>query len=468
MAWDFFLFLAAYLVILLCVGLFFAKGIKSLEGFFLASRSLSGFWVFLTLVASWVGATSLLVSVDEAYREGVSSFWVMGLPALLTVLVFFLFLARPIRQLNILTLPDLVELRYGRTVRHLASLLIIWYMILLASSQMVALGSFLKVFLHMSYFSCLLVGTVIVLVYSVFGGFFSVVFTDGIQFFFLSGGICGLFFFLGRSATIHEVSQKVHTLDGIDYFSFFANIKENSLIALSFSLAWIISPIAWQRIQAAKSVKSARTGLAATFVMLFLIFGMIIGIGLFSRVLLSGEETAGPVLSAIIATKAGKLLGGILFVAVVAAIMSTMDTALNTGAMSLTHDVCFQLFPQRSSSHVILASRIATVSVAALAFLVATRFQSILKTLGLASEIMAVGFFIPGISMIFLKRKWPAAGLLSLILGGGFAIVGFFREIGLLAFRWPSWPFSVPYGFAVGLTGFFLGMLIDRKIRTSR
>jgi SSS family solute:Na+ symporter len=183
-------------------------------------------------------------------------------------------------------------------------------------------------------------------------------------------------------------------------------------------------------------VKSARKGLAATFVMLFLIFGMIIGIGLFSRVLLSGEETAGPVLSAIIATKAGKLLGGILFVAVVAAIMSTMDTALNTGAMSLTHDVCFQLFPQRSSSHVILASRIATVSVAALAFLVATRFQSILKTLGLASEIMAVGFFIPGISMIFLKRKWPAAGLLSLILGGGFAIVGFFREIGLLASLW--------------------------------
>jgi SSS family solute:Na+ symporter len=467
MALDYFLFLTAYLVILLCVGLVFAKGMKSLEDFFLASRDLSGFWIFLTLVASWIGATSLLVSVDEAYREGVSSFWVMGLPALLTVLIFFLFLARPIRQLSILTLPDLVELRYGRTVRHLASVLIIWYMILLASSQMVALGNFLQVFLHTSYFSCLVVGTIVVIIYSVFGGFFSVVFTDGIQFFFLAGGICGLFFFLVQSSTVHEVSQAVHALDGIDYFSFFPNIKKNSLIALSFILAWVVSPIAWQRIQAARSVKSARQGLAATSITLFLMYGIIVGIGLLSLPLLSGDQIGGPVLSVIITTKTGKFLGGILFVAVVAAIMSTMDTAMNTGAMSMTHDVCFQLFPQKSAGHVLLISRIATFIVAALALLVATQFQSILKTLGLASEIMAMGFFIPGVSMIFLKKKWPSAGFLSLVLGGGFALVGFFCEIGLLALRWPAWPFSLPYGLALSLIGFLFGMFIDRNLGTS-
>jgi len=218
MALDYFLFLIAYLVILLIVGLVFTKRMRNLEDFFLASRDLSGSWVFLTLVASWIGATSLLVSVDEAYRDGVSSFWVMGVPALLTVLIFFLFLARPIRQLSILTLPDLVELRYGRTVRHLASLLIIWYMILLASSQMVALGNFLQVFLHTSYISCLMIGTIVVLFYSVLGGFSSVVFTDGLQFLFLTGGIFGLFIFLVQSSTIPDVSQAIQTFDKLDYF----------------------------------------------------------------------------------------------------------------------------------------------------------------------------------------------------------------------------------------------------------
>ncbi len=463
MTLEYFLFLAAYLVILLCVGLIFTKRMRNLEDFFLASRDLSGSWIFLTLVASWIGATSILVSVDEAYRVGISSFWVMGVPALMTVLIFFVFLASPIRQLSILTLPDLVELRYGRIVRHLSSLLIIWYMILLASSQMVALGAFLQVFLHRSYFTCLAIGTVVVLIYSVFGGFFSVVFTDGVQFFFLVAGICGLFFFLSQSTTIQEVSQAVQTFERTDYFSFFSNIGKNSLIALSFILAWVVSPITWQRIQAARSIKSARQGLAAAGVILFLLYGIIVGIGLLSLPAVSIDETGGPVLSAIIAAKTGKFLGGILFVAVIAAIMSTMDTALNTGAFSITHDVCFQLLPRKKNRHVLLISRISTVFVAALAFLVATRFQSILKTLGLASEIMAVGFFVPGVSMIFLKKKWPSAGFMSLLLGSGFALVGFFCEVGIFAFHWPAWPFSVPYGLGLSLIGFLLGMVIDKS-----
>ncbi|UCE42220.1 MAG: sodium:solute symporter family protein [Candidatus Aminicenantes bacterium] len=463
MALDYFLFLAAYLAILLSVGLAFTKRMSSLEDFFLASRDLSGSWIFLTLVASWLGATSFLVSVDSAYQEGVSSLWVMGVPALLTVLIFFLFLARPIRNLSILTLPDLVELRYGRPVRHLASVLIIWYMILLAASQMVALGNFLQVFLQTSYFSCLMIGTVVVLIYSVLGGFFSVVFTDGIQFFFLFGGIFGLFIYLVSSSTFQDVSQTIQNSGRLDYFSFFADFKTNSLITLSFVLAWVVSPIVWQRIQAARSVKIARQGLAATSIALFLIYGIFVIIGLLSLPLVSVSETGGPVLSAIIATKTGKILGGILFVAVVAAIMSTMDTGVNTGAMSMTHDVYFQLFPSKRDDHVLLVSRISTLVVAALAFLVATQFQSILKTLGLASEIMAVGFFIPGVSMIFLKKKWPSAGFLSLVLGGGFALVGFFCEIGILALRWPAWPFSVPYGLALSLAGFILGILIDKS-----
>lgn len=466
MALDYFLFLSGYLVILLLAGVVFAKKIKSLEDFFLASRNLSAPWVFLTLVASWIGATSILVSVDMAYREGVSSFWVMGVPALLTVLIFVFLLARPIRKLPILTLPDLVELRYGRSVRHMASLLIIWYMIVLASSQMVALGKFLQVFLQTSYISCLAIGTIVVIIYSVFGGFFSVVFTDGIQFFFLAGGLCSLFFFLEQSSTFGELSRAAQTLEGVDYFSFFSNVKQNSLIALSFILAWLVSPIVWQRIQASKRVKTARQGLLATAIMLFLMYGIIVGIGLLSLPIVSANESGGPVLSTLIATKTGKFLGGILFVAVMAAIMSTMDTAVNTGALSLTHDVFFRLFSLKRSGHVLLLSRISTLVIAALAFLVATQFQSILKTLGLASEIMAVGFFVPGVSMIFLKKKWPTAGFLSLVLGGGFALVGFLCEAGPLALRWPAWPFSLPYGLSLSISGFLLGMLID-KLGTS-
>ncbi|MEE9390536.1 MAG: hypothetical protein V3U91_04770, partial [Candidatus Aminicenantaceae bacterium] len=134
---------------------------KSLEDFFLASRNLPVSLVYLSLCASWFGATSILVSTDEAFAHGISAFWVMGIPATLTVLLLAFFLARPIRQLPIVTLPDLVELRYGRLVRHLASLLIVWYMVVLASSQMVAIGNLLKTFLGSSYILSLSLGVLV-------------------------------------------------------------------------------------------------------------------------------------------------------------------------------------------------------------------------------------------------------------------------------------------------------------------
>lgn len=459
---NYIVFLLVYCVVLLCVGILFSKRMKSLEDFFLASRNLPASWIFLSLSASWIGATSILVTVDEAYKDGVSSFWIIGLPAVLTVALFALFLAHPIRRLPILTLPDLVEMRYGRTVRHLASVLIVWYMILLASAQMVALGNFLKIFLSASYFTCLALGTGVVLIYSVFGGFISVVFTDGLQFFLLVAGTGGFFILLAQSSTVQRVAQAAAGLEKLDYFNFFYNLKKNFLIALSFTLAWIISPIVWQRIQSARSIRSAQYGLLAAAVALFCFFGVIVGIGLFSLPFFQPGKWEGPLLSWIISTKTGFFLGGLLFVAVVAAIMSTMDTAINTGALSMTHDVYFQILPQSKRSYVVSISRISTILVAALAFLVATRFQNILKTLGLASEIMAEGLFVPGLAMLFLRKRWPAAGFLSLVAGGGYALVGFLCAVKLLVWDWPTWPYSVPYGLAMSLAGFTAGMLIDK------
>jgi SSS family solute:Na+ symporter len=458
----YFFFLAVYSILLLGVGVAFSKRMRNLEDFFLAARDLSASWVFLSLAASWVGATSIIVSIDEAYTRGLSSFWIMGVPAVLTVLFFMLFLARPIRELPILTLPDLVERRYGRTVRHLASLLIVWYMTLLAASQMVALGNFLQSFFHTSYFYCLIAGTVVVIVYSVSGGFRAVVFTDGVQFFFLAAGIFGLFFFLAHSTRIQDVLQVSRFLEKPDYFSFLSDIKRNVLVAFSFVLAWLVSPIAWQRIQSARSVRKARQGLLAAAAALFLIYGLLVAIGILALPRLAPEEITGSVLSSIIVHKAGMFLGGVLFVSVMAAIMSTMDTAINTGALSFTHDVYFQLVPTKRMEQVVAMSRISTVIIATVAFMVATMFQDILKTLGLASEIMAEGLFIPGVCMIFLKKKWPSAGLLSLVLGGGFALIGFFSEIGIVSIGWPEWPYSVPYGLALSTIGFLFGMLIDR------
>jgi SSS family solute:Na+ symporter len=457
---EFLAFFLAYLVLLLILSFVFSRRMKNVEDFFLASRRLPASLVFLSLAASWLGAASILVSTDEAYSVGLSAFWVMGVPAVLTVLVFYFFLARPIRDMPFVSLPDLVEMRYGRSVRHLASVLIIWYMILLAASQMVAVGNFIESFLGTSYFYGLLLGTAVVFVYSIFGGFFSVVVTDGFQFFLL---ITGLFclggFLLGRTNWA-EVSVISSELGKSLYFSFFSDIERNGLMVLSFTLAWIISPIAWQRIQAAKTVKIAKTGLLAAGGTFFLAFWGIIGIGMLCLPLFPSGQQGGPLLAALIMTETGLALGAFLFVAIVAAIMSTMDTAINTGALSLVRDVHQQIFPS-CRMNIITVSRLATVAVGLLAFLVATKLQAILETLGLASEIMAEGLFIPGIAMLFFRKPRPTAGLLALMFGGGYSLLGFLCQTDVVSISWPAWPYSVPLGLGICLVGFAAGWFID-------
>lgn len=454
--------LVFYIALLLLLSFFYSRKMSNLEDFFLASRNLSSPLVYASLVASWFGATSMLVATDEAYSQGVSSFWIMGVPAMLTVLLLGFIFARPIRRLPFVSLPDLFELRYGRLVRHLASLLIIWYMVLLASSQMVAVGNFLESLLGTSYFYSLCLGVGIVLLYSTLGGFFSVVVTDGLQFILLVAGILGLFFFLGHTSSIEEISLTASQLGKANYFSIFFEMEEKLLIVFSFTLAWIISPIAWQRIQAARTEKAAKRALFFSSGTFLLFYGILVFIGILSLPLFLSESLKGPLVSVIISSKTGVFLSGLLFVAIVAAIMSTMDTAINTGALSLTRDVFQQVFTSSPERGVILASRISTLVVGALAFAVALKLQSILRTLGLASEIMAAGLFIPGMAMIFLRKKRPKAGLLGLLLGGGFSLLGFLCEVSILPFSWPSWPYSVPYGVGLSLVGFCIGAVIDK------
>lgn len=443
---------------------------KSLEDFFLASRSLPASLVFLSLTASWFGATSILVTTDEAFRVGLSAFWLVGLPAVVTVLIFAMGLAGLIRRLEILSLPDLVEMRYGKTVRHLAAFLIFWYMAVLASSQMVALGQFIKPFLRLPYLWSLVFATGAVLVYLVAGGLLSVVATDVFQCFLLGGGVFGLAIYLVRRSSGASLLLSGPGGRG-EYLNLFSDLKFNALVAISFILAWTVSPIVWQRIQAARTVKMARLGLLAAAGTFIILYGAVVFIGLLARPIMASRQFSQPLISEIISSDLRLWAGGLLFVAVVAAILSTMDTAINTGALTLTRDIFLRICHPGWNAKLtpVMAGRAATILAALLAFLVATQFRSILKTLGLSSEIMAEGLFVPGMAMLWLRDRRPWAGGLSLALGGGFALAGFLSVLKVLPFRLPPWPYSVPYGVALSLGGFAIGYFVDSvRLRRSK
>lgn len=447
-----------FLVLVLAVNLVFRKRARTFQDFFFAPGGLRAPLLALSLSAAWFGATSILVSMDEAYSRGVAAFWIIGMPAVLTILVLWLLAGKAVR-FPTLTLPEQAEARYGRLVRRMVAVLIYWYMVVFAASQLVALGRFLETFLGAPYLACLGAAALTVLLYAALGGFFSVAVTESFQFFVLLAGICGLAVFLLGRADFAGVKITTARLGISGYFDFFSDGGRSILTCLSFLLAWIVSPIAWQRIRSARSVRDARRGLAATVPIFLILYGLVVLAGMLSLPLLGIPSLEGSLIPALISTKTGPLLGVLLFTAVLAAIVSTLDAGVNTGALTLARDIFPSLIGPGKNG--LAMSRLATVLTMVLAFLTATRFTSILGTIGLASEIMAEGLFLPGAAMFILKRRLPAAGLLSLSFGGGFALAGFLSEAGFWRLGLPAWPFSLPAGLGLSAAGFALGAAWD-------
>lgn len=465
-----------YAAVLLAVGLRFREKVSGLDAFFLASRRVGAARIAFSLCASWIGAASLLVSTDEAFAGGISAYWVIGLPAVVTLLGL-VFLVRPIRALAGETISDRMEACYGRAARAVTTILIVWYMMALAGSQLVAAGEFVRGVLGVPYFAGLAGAAAVLIIYSWAGGFAAVVRTHTLQFFLLLLGVAALLVSLISPGAWEAVGTTASALGKTGYFRFFSGAGRNALIALSFVLAWTISPIAWQRMQAAKSEDGARRGLAGAAGVLALFYAGIVGAGMLFLPMFRGSAPGGPLIAAYIDGKASGALGGLLFVTVLAAIFSTADAAVNTGAFSLTADL-FSYAKQkgdaekqgsptvRDSQEIDklswAAPRVATLVVGGGAFLVAARFQDILRTLGLASKIMAEGLFVPGMAALLWRRRAPLAGLLSLAAGGGYALLGFLDEAGLRIVDVPPWPGSLLPGVGLSIAGFVVGFALER------
>jgi len=463
---GFLLAVAAYGAALLLAGLGFRRRPASLDSFFLASRSLGGGRVAFSLCAAWIGAASLLVSTDEACRDGARAIWIIGVPAVVTLLLLA-GLVRPIRSVAGLTPSELMRERYGRTAGALTTVLVVWYMTVLAASQMVAAGPFLAAFLGLGPVPSLILAAGLVMAYSAAGGLQAVARTHVLQFALLVAGVTGMIVTLASRTSWGAVRTAAAGAGRLAFFDPLSGGDRNILIALSFVLAWTISPIAWQRLQAARSAKAARAGAGAAALLLGLFYAAIVLAGMLFLPQYPGGGAGTPLVTRFVAAEGGSFLAGLVFVTVLAAIFSTMDAALNAGAFTLTKDLIGRDSGSNPGRGPLALGRLTTAGLTLAALLIAARLGDVLRTLGLASSIMAEGLLVPGLAALFLKKRAPLAGLLGLAVGGGYAVVSFLGDAGLRLLPLPPWPRSVPLGMALGSAGFVAGLLFGRP-RPSR
>ena len=111
--------IAIYLFALVGVGIYKTKMVKNSEDFMVAGRSLPWYILVGTLLATWMGSGSLFSGAGLGYRNGPAALWSSGGAWLGIALIYFI--AKRIRNFGKVTVPDIFEVRYGRTAAVLAT-----------------------------------------------------------------------------------------------------------------------------------------------------------------------------------------------------------------------------------------------------------------------------------------------------------------------------------------------------------
>lgn len=405
-----------YVVFIIAIGIRNRKS-KNSEDYFLASRKLPAWLLAITFIASWWGGGSAIDLVDHAFVNGLNSFWIYGVPVLISTFLLFLF-AKGIRNVATISQPQIMEQRYNSTASFLLCIFIIIFMVIGTAIQIIVVGKFFHSFFNISYQMGAIIGVFIVLTYSLFGGFKGVVLTDLLQFVFFLFTALFLFFLTYKNSGGIEVVKKMTSLNNkTGYTSFFHNVSDNLAYVITFGTSWMIQANVWQRVSAAKSSTDAKKMMMISFFAFIPLYLMVTYTGMLSSVLYS-KIPEGGIIPDMVKNISCPVISSLIFVGLCSAIMSTMDSLINTGALSLTIDVYKKYInPNSSPSHNVKIGRLSTFIVGFLGLFIALKIQSVLTISWIGSDFLTTGAFIPLVLGFIWTRGTSIAANVSMIFG---------------------------------------------------
>ena len=146
--------------------------------YLLAGRSLTTPVFVMTLVSTWYGG---ILGVGEfSYRYGISNWVIQGVPYYVFAIVFAFLLAKRIRATNLATIPDKLELSYGRPTALLGAFLI--FLLMSPAAYVLMIGVLLEMVTGWPLLFCVVLGTLATTLYLFAGGFRADVHTDIFEF----------------------------------------------------------------------------------------------------------------------------------------------------------------------------------------------------------------------------------------------------------------------------------------------
>jgi SSS family solute:Na+ symporter len=428
-----FVVIALYMVGMIGIGLWATKRSKNEEDFLVAGRRLGPTLYAGTMAAVVLGGASTVGGVGLGYQYGISGMWLVfsiGCGILLLSLAF----AAKINRLEVYTVAQMFELRYGPGASLLTGVVMAAYTFMLSVTSTIAYGAIFAVLFDLSKVPAILLGGGVVITYSVLGGMWSITLTDFVQFLVKT---IGIFFIL-----LPVLYFKVGGWDGLHAalpetaFSI-THIGQDTIVAyfVIYFLGLVIGQDIWQRVFTARSEGVAKWAGFASGV--YCIFYALAGalIGMCAKVLLPDIEVRDDVYPQIVSTALAPGLSGLVMAAALAAIMSTSSGALIATATVVKEDIVEKLRGEPAPATAqedrdeVRQSRIYILIFGVLVVVIACMLQDVVKALTIAYDILVGGLMVAIIGG-FLWPRGTIKGALASIIAGTALTLGTMAYVG--------------------------------------
>ncbi len=356
--------LMLYFVVVLGLGYIAMRQTKQFADYAVAGRRLPIVLLFATMAATSTGGAATVGRASQTYLAGIVVF-TTTIGFVLQQLLSGLFLAPRIRAVGKLyTVGDAMGFYYGRAGRAITGVFSFLYSVTLFGVQLLAMGRILQSITGLPLVPLTIVGSLLTVLYTGFGGIWAVIYTDLLQFIVLAFGITTAAVVAVRAAggieaLTAELDPAMLSPTGI--------WPTSQIIAIfvAFLLGELLAPYFVQRFVSTRSPSDTRWGVT--------LFGgyygfytiVVIALGL-SGVVLLGDTEPDLVLTTIVRDFLPIGLKGLVFAALLAAVMSTGDSILNNASVIFTRDIYGMLLRRKASDASMLwAARVSTLVIGA-------------------------------------------------------------------------------------------------------
>ena len=409
--------LLGFIGLQIAIGLWASRRVRSEADFFVAGRRLGVPLVTMSLFATWFGAESCLGSSGAIYAEGLAGGRADPFGYAICLLLVGLFLAARLARGDYLTLGDLYRDRYGAGVERFAVLLLVPSSLLWGAAQIRALGQLVAHLADLPVSLSIVLCGGLVIAYAFLGGLWGDVVTDFVQGIVLSVGLLALLCAVAWQWPGDVELARALAPERLRFFPEGHRIW-NQLDRLSVPiLGSLVTQELVSRILGAKSPGVARAS-ALWASGLYLLIGLVPAVlGLLGPALvpqLADPELLLPELAARFLSP----VGGVLFsCALVAAILSTVDSVLLTNSALLSHNLLGPWLGLTRDKARLWLGRWVLVGAGAFAVVVAFNASSIYQLVETASSFGTAGVLVVTLAALFLEKPDARAALVALVLG---------------------------------------------------